>query len=150
MYRGVARLVGMQALGHSESVAHEFDVLEQHWDDYDFFFVHLKRIDSAGEDGDFDRKVARIEQADVHLPRVLDLKPDVLIVTGDHSTPSKMKYHSWHPVPVMLWSENCRPDGVKKFGERACSTGGLGPRIPGADLMPLAMAHAGRLEKFGA
>jgi 2,3-bisphosphoglycerate-independent phosphoglycerate mutase len=150
MYRGVARLVGMQALGHSESVEQEFDVLEQHWDDYDFFFVHVKRIDSAGEDGDFDRKVAWIEEADAQLPRILGLEPDVLIVTGDHSTPSKMKYHSWHPVPVMLWSEHCRPDGVEKFGERACMTGGLGSRIRGADLMPLALAHAGRLEKFGA
>jgi 2,3-bisphosphoglycerate-independent phosphoglycerate mutase len=150
MYRGVARLVGMQTLGSSDSVEEEFDVLEQHWDDYDFFFVHVKRIDSAGEDGDFERKVARIEEADTQLPRILDLEPDVLVVTGDHSTPSKMRYHSWHPVPVMLWSEHCRPDRVKKFGERTCLTGGLGPRIPAVDLMPLAMAHAGRLKKFGA
>jgi 2,3-bisphosphoglycerate-independent phosphoglycerate mutase len=150
MYRGVARLVGMQTLGPSASVEEEFDVLAQHWDAYDFFFVHIKRIDSAGEDGDLKRKVALIEQADAQLPRILDLGPDVLLVTGDHSTPAKMRSHSWHPVPVMLWSENCRPDGVQTFGERACLRGGLGPRIPAADLMPLALAHAGRLKKFGA
>jgi len=150
MYRGVARLVGMKTLGPAESVEEEFDVLEKNWEDHDFFFVHVKRIDSAGEDGDFERKAALIEEADAQAPRLLELEPDVLVVTGDHSTPSKMKYHSWHPVPVMLWSEHCRPDRVQKFGERDCLSGGLGARIPAVDLMPLAMAHAGRLKKFGA
>jgi 2,3-bisphosphoglycerate-independent phosphoglycerate mutase len=150
MYRGVAQLTGMEVLETGTEVEEEFDTLEANWDDFDFFFVHIKRIDSAGEDGDFDRKVALIEEADAMVPRLLDLGPDVILVTGDHSTPAKMKYHSWHPVPAMLWAETCRPDGVARFGERACVTGGLGPRLPATDLMPLALAHAGRLEKFGA
>ncbi|MFP3895985.1 MAG: 2,3-bisphosphoglycerate-independent phosphoglycerate mutase [Anaerolineales bacterium] len=150
MYRGVSRLVGMEILSSDGTLEGEFDTLEKHWNDFDYFFVHVKPIDSAGEDGDFERKVKHIEEADAYLSRVLDLEPDVLVVTGDHSTPSKMRYHSWHPVPVLLWSNNCRPDAVKAFGERACIGGGLGPRIPVTDLMPLAMAHAGRLDKFGA
>ena len=150
MYRGVAKLVGMEALPASHSVDEEFDHLAQCWGDYDFFFVHTKHTDSAGEDGDFDRKVAQIEKVDAFIPRILELKPDVLIVTGDHSTPAKMRYHSWHPVPLLLWSNVCRPDRVTQFGERACLAGGLGPRYPAADLMPLALANAGRLEKFGA
>ncbi len=150
MYRGVAQLTGMEVLETGTEVEEEFDTLEANWDDFDFFFVHIKRIDSAGEDGDFDRKVALIEEADAMVPRLLDLGPDVILVTGDHSTPAKMKYHSWHPVPAMLWAETCRPDGVARFGERACMTGGLGPRLPATDLMPLALAHAGRLEKVGA
>ncbi|MEA3407644.1 MAG: 2,3-bisphosphoglycerate-independent phosphoglycerate mutase [Chloroflexota bacterium] len=150
MYRGVARLVGMEPLESDGTLDGEFKTLEEHWEDFDYFFVHVKPTDSAGEDGDFERKVKYIEETDAQIPRLLDLEPDVLIVTGDHSTPAKMKYHSWHPVPVLLWSKYCRPDGVKVFGERACISGGLGPRIPVIDLMPLAMAHARRLEKFGA
>ena len=118
--------------------------------DFDFFYVHVKKIDSAAEDGDFDRKVALIEEVDRHLPRLLELKPDVLTVTGDHSTPSVLKSHSWHPVPVLFHSLYCRPDHVDQFGERACMTGGLGPRFPANDLMPLALVNAGRLRKFGA
>jgi 2,3-bisphosphoglycerate-independent phosphoglycerate mutase len=150
MYRGVAKLVGMQILDTGEKVTDEFAVLEDRWNDFDFFYLHVKRIDSAGEDGDFERKVALIEEVDTQVPRLLDLNPDVVVVTGDHSTPSFLKYHSWHPVPVLLWSKQCRADGVDRFGERACMAGGLGPRIPGVDLMPLALANAMRLEKFGA
>ena len=150
MYRGVARLVGMDLLDSGHSVEDEFATLEEHWDDYDFFFLHVKRIDSAGEDGDFERKVSLIEEADALVPRLMELGPDVVLVTGDHSTPSRLKYHSWHPVPVLLWSEHCRADQVEKFGERACMAGGLGPRIPSMDLMPLALANARRLEKYGA
>ena len=150
MYRGVAKLVGMEALPASQSVDEEFTRLAECWADYDFFFVHIKRIDSAGEDGDFTRKAALIEEADTFVPRILELKPDVLIVTGDHSTPARMRYHSWHPVPALLWAETCRPDPVTQFGERACMAGGLGPRFPVTDLLPLALAHAGRLDKFGA
>jgi len=120
------------------------------WDDFDYFYVHTKGTDSAGEDGDFDRRVAVIEEVDVHLPALLDLEPDVLIVTGDHSTPAKLKAHSWHPAPVLLWSAYCRPDEVNRFSERACLSGGLGPRIPSVDLMPVALVNAGRLAKFGA
>jgi 2,3-bisphosphoglycerate-independent phosphoglycerate mutase len=150
MYRGVGKLVGMEALEAGKSVAAEFDKLEAHWDDFDFFFLHVKRIDSAGEDGDFERKMRLIEELDGFLPRLLNLAPDVLVVTGDHSSPAKLKYHSWHPVPVMLWSPYCRPDPVQTFGERACMAGGLGNRMPATDLMPLALANAQRLEKFGA
>jgi 2,3-bisphosphoglycerate-independent phosphoglycerate mutase len=150
MYRGVAKLVGMEVLETDSEWVDEFETLEAHWDDYDFFFLHLKPIDSAGEDGDFDRKVQLIEEADAPVPRILDLGPDVLIATGDHSTPALLKYHSWHPVPVLLWSERCRADRLDRFGERACMAGGLGPRIPAHHLMPLALANALRLEKFGA
>jgi 2,3-bisphosphoglycerate-independent phosphoglycerate mutase len=150
MYRGVAQLVGMQVLETGPTVEEELDTLERYWNDFDFFFVHVKPVDSAGEDGDFDRKVGLIEETDALIPRILRLRPDVMIVTGDHSTPSAIKYHSWHPVPVLLWSGCCRADGVEVFGERACMTGGLGPRMPATDLMPLALANAGWLKKFGA
>jgi 2,3-bisphosphoglycerate-independent phosphoglycerate mutase len=150
MYRGVAKLVGMDVLETSAELDVELDVLEQHWGQYDFFFVHFKAPDSAGEDGDFDRKKGLIEEVDRRVPRILALKPDVLVVTGDHSTPSLLRYHSWHPVPLLLWSRYCREDGVDRFGERACMHGGLGPRLPAKFLMPLALANALRLEKFGA
>jgi 2,3-bisphosphoglycerate-independent phosphoglycerate mutase len=150
MYRGVAQLVGMEVLDAGEAVEEEFDVLENCWHDSDFFFLHVKRMDSAGEDGDFERKVALIEEVDTQVPRLLELGPNVLIVTGDHSTPSLLKSHSWHPVPVILCSRYCRADEVDRFGERACINGGLGPWIPAVDLMPLALANALRLEKFGA
>jgi 2,3-bisphosphoglycerate-independent phosphoglycerate mutase len=150
MYRGVAKLVGMEVLETGAEMEEELSVLEDRWHEYDFFFLHVKPMDSAGEDGDFYRKVRLIEVVDALLPRLLKMEPDVLVVTGDHSTPSLLKYHSWHPVPVLLWSEHCRADGVKRFGERACMTGGLGPRIPVVDLMPLALANALRLKKFGA
>ena len=150
MYRGLARLIGMTILEAGETFSDELLTLEQNWDDFDFFFVHFKKTDSSGEDGDFNRKVAVIEEADREISRILDLDPDVMIVTGDHSTPSLLKTHSWHPVPVLLYSKFCRADNVKSFGERACITGGFGSRLPAADLMPLALANAKRLEKFGA
>ena len=150
MYRGVSRLIGMQILETTDELDDKLDTLERHWNDFDFFFVHVKKSDSAGEDGDFDRKVKLIEEVDQKIPRVLDLGPDVMVVTGDHSTPAVLKSHSWHPVPVLLHSRYCRPDDVDRFGERACMGGGLGPRLPATDLMPLALANALRLKKFGA
>ena len=150
MYRGVAKLVGMTVMPAAQSMEEEIDMLEQNWNNYDFFFVHIKKTDSYGEDGNFDAKVGIIEQVDALLPRILALKPDVLLVTGDHSTPAKMRSHSWHPVPTMLYSELCRPDGIREYGERACLKGSLGPMFPSYDLMPLALAHANRIEKFGA
>ncbi len=150
MYRGVTRLIGMDVLATGAEVDEEIDTLEKHWNDYDFFYFHIKKIDSAGEDGDFDRKKGLIEAVDGKLPRILKRNPDVVVVTGDHSTPAYMAYHSWHPVPVLLWSRYCRSDAVDRFGERACMAGGLGPRLRATDLMPLALANAGRLEKFGA
>jgi len=150
MYRGLAKLLGMHILETGETVKDEFNTLESKWNDFDFFYVHIKKSDSSGEDGDFDQKVAVIEEVDKEIPRLIDLNPDVIVVSGDHSTPSILKHHSWHPVPTLLWSKYCRTDNVKQFGERACITGGLGPRFPSYDLMPLALANADRLEKFGA
>jgi 2,3-bisphosphoglycerate-independent phosphoglycerate mutase len=149
MYRGVAKLAGMDVLKTGETIEDEVETLKQHWADYDFFFFHVKKTDSRGEDGDFDAKAKVIEHFDELLPDILALKPDVVIVTGDHSTPAVLKSHSWHELPVLLWAETIRPDGVTQFGERPCMAGGLG-HIRHTDLMPLAMAHAGRLTKFGA
>lgn len=150
MYRGLAKLIGMDVLQTGQNIDDEFETLEQYWDDYDFFYLHVKKTDSHGEDGDFDKKQSIIEEVDSYIPRLRQLNPDVIVVTGDHSTPSKLAFHSWHPVPVLLWSEVCRTDSVKTFSERACMTGGLGPRIPSVDLMVIALANAKRLDKFGA
>lgn len=150
MYRGVARLLGMKTLETEEAPSAKLEVLARHWSEFDFFFVHVKRMDSAGEDGNFARKVALIEEVDAQIPRLLALKPDVVVVTGDHSTPSVLRQHSWHPVPTLLWSAYCRPDEVERFGERACIGGALGPRLPAHELMPLVLANALRLEKYGA
>lgn len=150
MYRGLAKLVGMQALPVHGGPEEEFEVVKQAWKDFDFFYVHIKKIDSYGEDGNFEAKKHLIEEVDRHMGILTDLKPDVLAVTGDHSTPAAMKAHSWHPVPTLLWSRICRPDGVREFGERACVAGALGSRFAAVDLMPLMLAHANRLDKYGA
>ena len=149
MYRGLAKLAGMQVLDTGITFADELDTLACHWEGHDFFYVHVKQTDSAGEDGDFDRKVRMIEEIDALLPRLMSLNPDVLIVTGDHSTPATLKGHSWHPVPILLYSKWCRRDRTREFSESACLRGGLG-RIPATDIMPLAMANALKLNKFGA
>lgn len=149
MYKGLAQLVGMTIVGKPGTLAEEIDVLEKAWNDYDFFFVHFKYTDSRGEDGNFEEKVRMIEELDSVMPRIASLKPSVLIVTGDHSTPARLASHSWHPVPVLLVSDTCRPDGLQAFGEKESLHGGLG-QFPGVQLMPLAMAHAERLGKFGA
>jgi 2,3-bisphosphoglycerate-independent phosphoglycerate mutase len=149
MYRGLARLVGMTILDPGASWAEQTEALRRHWQDFDFFFLHYKYTDAAGEDGDFRRKVKCIEEFDGELPKIVELGPDVLLVTGDHSTPAKLRSHSWHPVPVLLAADSCRPDEVKSFGERPCLRGGLG-QLEAKYLLPLALAHAGRLAKFGA
>ena len=149
MYRGLAKLAGMQAVKTGDTVADEFTSLESIYGDFDFFFLHVKKTDSAGEDGDFDKKVSIIEEVDAEIPRLLALRPDVVVVTGDHSTPAAFKAHSWHPVPVLLWSKWCRPDGAPRFTERECRYGNIG-HVRAAELMPLIMAHAERLTKFGA
>ena len=150
MYRGVSRLVGMDIVPVEHPVSNEFHTVAEHWDRYDFIFVHVKYTDSRGEDGDYAAKKAVIEEVDEALPILLDLKPDVLIVTGDHSTPSQLKSHSWHPVPTLLWApKTVLPDTAMAFGERECSRGGLGI-FAATDLMPLALAHAERLAKYGA
>jgi len=149
MYKGLAQLVGMEIVGKPTSLAEEIDVLQQAWNDYDFFFVHFKYTDSRGEDGNFPAKVEMIEQFDAIVPRVMALKPTVLIVTGDHSTPARLSGHSWHPVPTLLVADTCRPDACQTFGETAALQGGLG-HFEAVYLMPLALAHAGRLGKYGA
>jgi 2,3-bisphosphoglycerate-independent phosphoglycerate mutase len=150
MYKGVARLVGMEVVDfEGDRPAHEVDALERAWDDYDFFFVHIKKTDSYGEDGNFDAKVHEIEAVDAIIPRILALNPGALIVTGDHSTPAKLRQHSWHPVPTLLWSPRAIPDQVQEFGERACASGHFGT-FHATNLIPQAMAHAGRLKRFGA
>ncbi len=149
MYRGLAWLVGMEVARTGSTLEDEFDTLKQNYNNYDFFFLHVKWTDSAGEDGDFARKVKVLEQVDAALPGLTGLEPDVLVVTGDHSTPAVLKGHSWHSVPVLLCSEYCRTDAVTEFSESAFLVGGLG-RIHATDIMPLAMANAQKLTKFGA
>lgn len=151
MYKGVSRLVGMEVIEFAgDSPQDEFKAMERFWNDYDFFFVHIKKTDSKGEDGDFSGKVKVIESVDAALSALLALKPDVLIITGDHSTPAKLRSHSWHPVPFLLWAPaSIRPDTQTEFGERNCASGSLG-NIPALDTMPLALAHAMRMNKYGA
>ena len=150
MYRGVAKLAGMQALKiDGDTLADEFTALEKHWDDFDFFYLHVKKTDTAGEDGDFMRKVQAIEEVDALMPRLLALKPDVVIVSGDHSSPAVLKSHSWHPVPTLLYSRYVRADGIAEFGERACARGSLGV-LPAKDVMPIALANAQRIAKYSA
>lgn len=149
MYKGLARLVGMDILDPGQTLQGQVETLAKVWNDYDFFFLHYKYTDSTGEDGNFGHKVQAIEKLDEAVPGILKLKPDVFIVTGDHSTPSKMKSHSWHPVPTLILADTCRTDEVTHFNERSCLRGGLG-QFEAKHLMLLAMAHAGRLGKYGA
>ncbi len=150
MYRGVASLVGMEVIEfEGDRPEHEVDALARVWKDHDFFFIHVKKTDSYGEDGNFQAKVHEIEAVDAVIPRILELEPGALIVTGDHSTPARLRSHSWHPVPTLLWSPTAMPDQVQHFGERACASGQLGV-FHATTLLPQAMAHAGRLKRFGA
>jgi len=152
MYKGVSKLVGMDVIQTSanDTTRDEFEPVARVWNDYDFIFCHIKYTDSRGEDGDFDAKVKVIEEVDEALPVLLDLDPDVLIITGDHSTPAKYRAHSWHPVPTLLWApETHMPDRAQAYGERECMTGALG-QFPATDLMMLALAHAKRFVKVGA
>lgn len=149
MYKGLARLVGMDIVGQAQTLAEQMDVLEANWAKYDFFFIHYKYTDSSGEDGNFDLKVKKTEEVDTAIPRINALKPTVTIVTGDHSTPSMLASHSWHPVPTLLVSDVCRTDACQKFGEAECLHGGLG-QFEAKYLMLLALSNAGRMGKFGA
>jgi 2,3-bisphosphoglycerate-independent phosphoglycerate mutase len=149
MYRGLARLVGMEVADAGATLGDQMETLRRLWNSYDFFFLHYKYTDSTGEDGKFSAKVEMIERLDAEVPKIRALNPDVLIVTGDHSTPSLLRSHSWHPVPVLLWARTCRPDAVVEFGETYCLRGGMG-QFQAKFLMPLALAHAGRLGKYGA
>ena len=148
MYRGVASLVGMAVEGVPDSNQGSVEMLERHFGAYDFYFIHFKDTDSRAHDGDFEGKVTAIEEVDVLLPRITKLNPDVLIVTGDHSTPALYGEHTWHHVPTLLASSWTRPS-ARVFGESSCRGGDLGV-VPGKDLMSLALAHAVRLDKYGA
>ncbi len=149
MYRGLARLVGMELVGQPQTLEEQLELLRENWDRFDFFFIHYKYTDSTGEDGNFEAKVQKIQELDAAVPQIVELGPSVLVITGDHSTPSKLRSHSWHPVPVLLWADSCRTDACTSFGESEAVRGGLG-QFEAQYLMPLALAHAGRLGKYGA
>jgi 2,3-bisphosphoglycerate-independent phosphoglycerate mutase len=148
MYKGLARLAGMQLLKEGEGISGEFETLKTNWDDHDFFFVHIKPPDAAGEDGDFDRKASVIEEVDARIPMLLDLGADVLAITGDHATPAKLKSHSWHGVPFLLASPYTLPT-ADSFGERPCAGGSLGV-FQAEEIMGYLMGHALKLNRFGA
>ncbi len=149
MYRGLARLVGMDSLDAGANLESQVEALRRHWDDYDFFFLHYKYTDSAGEDGDFARKQQAIRDFDACVPSLLGLHPNVMVVTGDHSTPATMAAHSWHPVPFLMHGDFVRIDQAIRFTELECARGGFGT-FPAKEALPLAFAHAGRLTKYGA
>jgi 2,3-bisphosphoglycerate-independent phosphoglycerate mutase len=150
LYRGVAVCCGMHLVPIPGSrIEDEFSALEASWAGYDFFYLHVKQTDTAGEKGDFQGKVRAIEEVDAQLPRLLALDPDVIIISGDHSSPAVLKSHSWHPVPTLLYAKNVFADGIAEFGERACRRGSLG-LLPATQIMTLAMANAQRLSKYGA
>ena len=149
MYKGLAKLVGMEVKEVGAEPHMLFDSLETHYANHDFFYIHYKKTDAAGEDGNYEAKVKAIEEIDSFIPRLLNLNPEVLAVTSDHSTPCFLKSHSWHPNPFLLVSPTAFPDDVTKFTERECGRGHLG-RFPSLSAMPLILAHAGKLKKYGA
>ncbi|MCI4444798.1 MAG: 2,3-bisphosphoglycerate-independent phosphoglycerate mutase [Candidatus Aminicenantes bacterium] len=149
MYRGLTRLLGMEVLDVGPQTEEIFSVLEKNYSNYDFFYLHFKKTDSAGEDGRYEDKVKAIEEIDRFIPRLWALKPDVLVITSDHSTPSLLKSHSWHPNPFVLVSSTAVPDEVTHFTERECVKGALG-RFRSLYVMPLMLAHALKLKKYGA
>lgn len=149
MYRGLAKLVGMETISRDKELKNRFQAVCDNRDKFDFFYVHFKKTDATGEDGNFEGKVKAIEELDAAIPTLMEAKPDVLIVTGDHSTPAAMAAHSWHPVPLLIHGANVRTDAATSFGETAAINGGMG-RFPMKDLMAYALAHAERLQKFGA
>ena len=149
MYTGIARILGMDVTTAVGGLKEELEALRAGWADHDFFYFHHKKADSAGEDGDFDRKVAAIEEIDAAIPDIAALNPDVICVTGDHATPSQLRSHSWHPVPFVLWGPRVGVDGVEVFDEEAARAGAYGS-ILGKEVMGLMLAGAGRLIKYGA
>ena len=148
MYRGLATVAGMNVIPTGHTFADEVDTLRANWDKHDFFFIHYKPADAAGEDGDFDAKVKCLEELDPFIPQILELEPDVLMVAGDHATPAIMAAHSWHPVPFMLHSKLTNGQGVPTFDEKACALGAIGS-IPATSVMVLGLSHAGKMTKFG-
>jgi len=151
MYRGLAQLVGMELLKvKKEDLSGEFETLAENWKSHDFFFLHFKKTDSAGEDGNFDKKVAAIEEMDNNIGKLLDLNPDSVIISGDHSTPSALAAHSWHPVPTIIYSKNGLYRGPNRFTEYECAKEGILGRFSSQEIITLAMANAGKLLKYGA
>ena len=148
MYRGLATVANMKIIPTGQTFSEEVDTLHQEYDNHDFFFIHYKPADAAGEDGDFDAKVQALENLDPLIPRIRELEPDVFMVAGDHATPAIMAAHSWHPVPFMLHSKLTRGEGVPAFNERDCGRGSIGS-IPATNVMLLAMSHSGKLTKYG-
>ena len=148
MYRGLAKVCGMEVIPTGATFRDEMDTLSGHFQEHDFFYLHYKHADAAGEDGDFDAKVHALEEVDEYIPALIDLNPDTLIVSGDHATPSILAAHSWHPVPLLIHSNLTLGEGVAAFDERNCALGSIG-RIPATQVMLLALAHAGKLVKFG-
>ena len=150
MYKGLAKLVGMEILDAGETIVDEIRTLKENYDKYDFFYIHIKKTDSYGEDGNFEKKVEVIEEVDKFIPEILRLNPDVITVTGDHSTPAVLKGHSWHPNPFLLFSKHIRMDETEEFTEKACThQGGLG-RFLSVEAIPLMLANALKLNKYGA
>jgi 2,3-bisphosphoglycerate-independent phosphoglycerate mutase len=149
MYRGLTQLIGMDVDRTPTTVEEEFEVFKKTYQEYDYFYIHIKKVDSYGEDGNFDAKVQKIEETDGYIPEIMNMAPDVLAVTGDHSTPATLKSHSWHPVPLLLVSKWTRISRVSGFKENECAKGNIG-RIPSLYLTSLLLAHAERLDKFGA
>ena len=148
MYRGLATVAGMSVIPTGRTFADEVDTLRANWDNHDFFFIHYKPADAAGEDGDFDAKVRCLEELDPFITQILELEPDVLMVAGDHATPAVMAAHSWHPVPFMLHSKLTLGQGIPTFDEKACALGAIGS-VPATSVMVLGLSHAGKMTKFG-
>ena len=148
MYRGLASVAGMKVIPTGRTFADEVVTLRENWDRHDFFFIHYKPADAAGEDGDFDAKVKRLEELDPFIPAIRELEPDVLMIAGDHSTPAIMAAHSWHPVPFLLHSKLTKGQGIPTFDEKACALGAIGS-IPATSVMVLGLSHAGKMTKFG-
>jgi len=148
MYRGIAKVLGMDVKEEPKDYGEMVSVLKGNYDSYQFFFMHIKETDLAGEDGNFPAKVKAIEDVDKILPGILSLDPQVLVITGDHSTPCPMKGHSWHPVPLLMITKTGESDRMA-FHERNCTAGSIGT-IYSKQLMALALAHALKLDKYGA
>ena len=149
MYKGVAKVVGMDVIDGLDTIEGEVDALKELYDKYNFFFLHIKKTDSYGEDGNFDAKVKIIEEADRYLSKIKGMKFGAIAVTGDHSTPALLKSHSWHPLPLMINSPYAIADDVKRFTERECAKGILG-KVYSKEIMYLLLAYSLKLDKFGA